>query len=94
MGRAIVRNPKVFLMDEPRSNLDAKLRVQMRIETVSYTHLFPVLSRFENTVKNTIRNSFLMSVLNLPKTILLIIINLIPTVHLVQIQLLFRKYTY
>ena len=32
LGRAIVRNPKVFLMDEPLSNLDAKLRVQMRIE--------------------------------------------------------------
>ena len=32
MGRAIVRNPKVFLMDEPLSNLDAKLRVQMRSE--------------------------------------------------------------
>ena len=32
LGRAIVREPKVFLMDEPLSNLDAKLRVQMRIE--------------------------------------------------------------
>ncbi|MBP0649514.1 sn-glycerol-3-phosphate ABC transporter ATP-binding protein UgpC, partial [Mycobacterium tuberculosis] len=32
MGRAIVRNPKVFLFDEPLSNLDAKLRVQMRSE--------------------------------------------------------------
>ncbi len=32
IGRAIVRNPKVFLFDEPLSNLDAKLRVQMRIE--------------------------------------------------------------
>jgi len=32
MGRAIVRNPKAFLMDEPLSNLDAKLRVQMRSE--------------------------------------------------------------
>ena len=32
MGRAIVRNPKAFLMDEPLSNLDAKLRVQMRTE--------------------------------------------------------------
>lgn len=32
MGRAIVRNPKVYLMDEPLSNLDAKLRVQMRAE--------------------------------------------------------------
>src|SRR5262245_40685218 len=32
MGRAIVRNPQVFLFDEPLSNLDAKLRVQMRSE--------------------------------------------------------------
>ncbi|WP_120495235.1 sn-glycerol-3-phosphate import ATP-binding protein UgpC [Kiloniella sp. EL199] len=32
MGRAIVRNPSVFLFDEPLSNLDAKLRVQMRLE--------------------------------------------------------------
>lgn len=32
MGRAIVRHPKAFLMDEPLSNLDAKLRVQMRGE--------------------------------------------------------------
>jgi multiple sugar transport system ATP-binding protein len=32
MGRAIVRNPSIFLMDEPLSNLDAKLRVQMRAE--------------------------------------------------------------
>ena len=35
MGRAIVRNPKVFLMDEPLSDLDAKLRVQMRSEIAS-----------------------------------------------------------
>jgi multiple sugar transport system ATP-binding protein len=32
LGRAIVRDPKVFLFDEPLSNLDAKLRVQMRVE--------------------------------------------------------------
>ena len=32
LGRAIVRNPKVFLFDEPLSNLDAKMRVQMRSE--------------------------------------------------------------
>ena len=35
IGRAIVRNPKVFLMDEPLSNLDAKLRNQMRAEIIS-----------------------------------------------------------
>ena len=34
LGRAIVRHPKVFLMDEPLSNLDAKLRVQMRTEII------------------------------------------------------------
>ncbi len=34
LGRAIVRDPKIFLMDEPLSNLDAKLRQQMRIELV------------------------------------------------------------
>ena len=37
MGRAIVRNPKVFLFDEPLSNLDAQLRVQMRTEIRSCT---------------------------------------------------------
>ena len=44
MGRAIVREPKVFLMDEPLSNLDAKLRVQMRSEISNFfdilTNLF------------------------------------------------------
>lgn len=38
MGRAIVRNPKAFLMDEPLSNLDAKLRVQMRTEISRLQH--------------------------------------------------------
>ena len=38
MGRAIVRSPKVFLMDEPLSNLDAKLRVQMRTEIKKLHH--------------------------------------------------------
>ena len=44
VGRAIVRNPKVFLFDEPLSNLDAKLRVQMRVE-ISRLH-----QRLETTV--------------------------------------------
>src|SRR5688500_6584267 len=38
MGRAIVREPKAFLMDEPLSNLDAKRRVQMRSETARIQH--------------------------------------------------------
>ena len=44
MGRAIVRDPKVFLFDEPLSNLDAKLRVQMRVE----------ISRLHNRLQTTI----------------------------------------
>ena len=44
MGRAIVRKPKVFLMDEPLSHLDAKLRVQMRVE-ISKLH-----QRLESTI--------------------------------------------
>ena len=44
MGRAIVRNPSVFLFDEPLSNLDAKLRTQMRIE----------IKRLHNKVRTTI----------------------------------------
>jgi multiple sugar transport system ATP-binding protein len=43
MGRAIVRDPKAFLMDEPLSNLDAKLRVQMRT----------VISRLQNKLGTT-----------------------------------------
>ena len=43
MGRAIVRDPKAFLMDEPLSNLDAKLRVQMRTE----------VSRLQSKLKTT-----------------------------------------
>ena len=38
MGRAIVRRPKVFLMDEPLSNLDAKLRVQTRTQIAALQH--------------------------------------------------------
>lgn len=41
MGRAIVRNPKVFLFDEPLSNLDAKLRVKMRTEIKRLHQLLP-----------------------------------------------------
>ena len=40
IGRAIVRNPKVFLMDEPLSNLDAKLRNQMRAELIKLQEVF------------------------------------------------------
>ena len=41
VGRAIVRKPKVFLFDEPLSNLDAKMRVQMRTEIIKLHHASP-----------------------------------------------------
>ena len=41
-------------------------------------YIFPVLSRFDNTVKNTFRNAFLISFMNLPKSVLIVIIHLIP----------------
>ena len=42
LGRAIVREPKVFLMDEPLSNLDAKLRVEMRVSIKKLHELQPL----------------------------------------------------
>jgi sn-glycerol 3-phosphate transport system ATP-binding protein len=44
MGRAIVRQPKAFLFDEPLSNLDAKLRVSMRVEIKKLQHQFDTTS--------------------------------------------------
>ena len=44
MGRCIVREPKVFLFDEPLSNLDAKLRVQMRLELRNLHENFGITS--------------------------------------------------
>ena len=48
MGRAIVRNPQVFLFDEPLSNLDAKLRVQMRTEIKKVHQIVPNHHRLRN----------------------------------------------
>src|SRR5262249_62005974 len=46
MGRAIVREPQVFLMDEPLSNLDAKLRTQMRAEIAGLQHEIGVTTMY------------------------------------------------
>ena len=52
-------------------------------------YVFPVLSRFENTIKNTIKNAFLMSLLNLPKSILIVILHFLPVVAvLITVQAL------
>lgn len=62
--------------------LTALIMIVVVVYVFTLIYLFPVLSRFVNTIKGTVKNSFLMSVLNLPKTILLILINLIPVVLL------------
>jgi len=48
----------------------------------TYLYLFPILARYENTIKNIIKNSFLLSLSNFPKTILIILIQCIPAVVL------------
>lgn len=47
---------------------------------IAVMHVFPVLAKFENTIRNTFKNSFLMGILSLPKTILMIICWIIPVV--------------
>lgn len=47
---------------------------------ISVMHLFPALAKFDNTIKNTFKNSFLMGILSLPKTILMIFCWAAPTV--------------
>lgn len=46
------------------------------------TYIFPVLAKFDNTIRGTFKNAFIMSFLQFPKTVLMIVINLIPTVLL------------
>lgn len=49
-------------------------------------YVFPILSKFDNSVKNTIKNAFMMAIISLPKTILMLIISVLPIV-LVYISL-------
>lgn len=47
---------------------------------IAIMHLFPALAKFDNTIRNTFKNSFLMGILSLPKTILMIVCWIAPTV--------------
>lgn len=46
----------------------------------AFTYVFPILAKFENSIKNTIINSILISIQNLPYTIIMVIVNLIPII--------------
>lgn len=50
------------------------------ILTMTLTYVFPLLAKFDNTIKNTIKNAFLISIRHLPYTVLLIAINIVPWV--------------
>ncbi|MDD2971607.1 MAG: DUF624 domain-containing protein [Lachnospiraceae bacterium] len=52
----------------------------------TYLYLFPLLARYENTIKNTIKNAFLLSLSNFPKTVLIILIQCLPAVALYFFQ--------
>ena len=52
MGRAIVREPKLFLFDEPLSNLDAQLRAQMRVDIRKLQRQLRVTSIFVRTIRS------------------------------------------
>ena len=53
---------------------------------ITLLYVFPVLSHFENTIKGTVRNAFFMSILALPKTVVMIIVTLIPVVIIYLIE--------
>ena len=65
------------LVQFPVSALRTAGLVILTLVTVCFTamavYVFPVLSRFENTVKNTMKNAFLMGIFNLPRTILVVL---------------------
>lgn len=58
--------------------LKVVLGIVIAFAVITCVYIFPVLSRFENSIKYTIKNSFLMSILNLPRTVLIVVIHLLP----------------
>lgn len=74
----------IFLFTEltfPKVLVGVVLAFAVLVTFVSI-YVFPVLSKFDNTVRNTIKNAFMISILSLPKTILMIIIYALPVVIL------------
>lgn len=55
----------------------------------TFMYVFPVLAKFENTIMGTLRNAFVMSILQFPKTILMIVMNVIPVVLLLFVYQVF-----
>lgn len=76
----------IFLVNQmtgPSTYLRYVFFVILFIWGMVLTYVFPVLSRFDNTVKQTIKNSLLMSIRHLPWTIVMLVINLLPLILLI-----------
>lgn len=78
----IVFSADIYILNNTQASFTKYLYIAVCAVGIFYLftvlYVFPVLSRFDNTIKNTIKNSFLMSVLSAPKTILMVLIQLIP----------------
>ena len=64
--------------DAVRNVVTVAVLVMAIVVSMTLVYLFPILAQFDNTVKNTIRNAFLISIRHLPYTLLLIVITVIP----------------
>lgn len=76
----------IFLVNQmtgPSTYLRYVFFVILFIWGMVLTYVFPVLSRFDNTIKQTIKNSLLMSIRHLPWTIVMLVINLLPLILLI-----------
>lgn len=66
----------------PDSTFVKFMKIMIVIVTIfillTVLYIFPVLARFENTIRNTIKNAFFISILNLPKSVLIVLIHLLP----------------
>lgn len=74
------------MMDTFYMVVKAILLVATAITLFAFTYAFPVLSKFDNTVLRTIKNAFFISVLQLPRTLLMILMNIAPFVLLYSVK--------
>lgn len=83
----------LFIMNQMMTGLPKALSVIIAAVSIVFAftaiYIFPVLSRFENTIKNTIKNAFFMSILNFPKTVLMIVIYVVPIVITIFVPAVF-----
>jgi uncharacterized membrane protein YesL len=65
------------------------LSVALIIWGILFSYVFPLLAQFDNTIKNTIKNAFIISISNLDKTLIITVLNLIPLILFLEIPYIF-----